>query len=66
MADLGVVPRRERWLYNVLFGVLTGLLGTYLGARFVVDGVFEIKLTGIFCVMVTSWALIIWLRRRSK
>jgi hypothetical protein len=58
--------RREWWLRNILYGILTFLLGTYLIARYVVDGVFEIKLTGVLCVMVIAWSLIIWLARRAR
>jgi hypothetical protein len=58
--------RRERWLRNILYGLLTFLLGTYLAARYIVDGVFEPKLTGVLCVMVIAWSLTIWLARRSR
>jgi hypothetical protein len=58
--------RREWWLRNTLYGILTLLLGIFLVVRYVVDGVFEIKLTGVLCVMIIAWSLIIWLPRRAR
>ena len=66
MATGGIYSRRERWLANLLYGILTALLGTYLTARYVLDGVIELKLVGVFCVMVVAWSLIIYLARRHR
>ena len=47
--------------FTFLLGIVFGSL-----ARYIVDGVFELKLSGVLCVMVIAWSLIIWLARRSR